>query len=78
MTITRRHHPLLGQRLEVLRGGPRKLVLRTTLGPVMHVPRGWTDADGVTAREPPRDVVFTVESIRELVALVDAVQRRCT
>jgi len=73
--ITRRHHPLLGQRCQVLRGGPRRLVLRMPDGLTMHVPRAWTDADGVAqeSRGGADDAVFSVAAIREL---IEALRRR--
>jgi Family of unknown function (DUF5372) len=74
VTITRRHHPLQGHTFEVVRGGPRELVIRTVDGVVMRVPRAWTDADGETSTAAGPDAVFTVEAIRVLVALVEALR----
>jgi hypothetical protein len=57
-----------------VRGGPRELVIRTVDGVVMRVPRAWTDADGETSTAAGPDAVFTVEAIRVLVALVEALR----
>jgi hypothetical protein len=75
--ITRRHHPLLGQAFEVLQGGPRNLVLRAADGFVMKVPRTWTDADGAKERDDDEsESFFTVDAIRELSELTEALGRR--
>ena len=74
--ITRRHDPRLGQQCQVLRGGRHKLVLRMPDGLVMHVPRAWTDADGVRDDSGnASDAVFTVASIRELLGLIESLRR---
>ena len=44
----------------------------------MRLPRGWTDADGVTNGGAGLDAVFTVEAIRALVELVEALRGRRT
>ena len=75
VTITRRHHPLEGQTFAVVRGGPREVVIRAVDGVVMRLPRGWTDVDGVT-HGAAAAAVFTVEAIRALVALVEALRER--
>jgi hypothetical protein len=59
-----------------VRGGPRELVIRAGDGVVMRVPRGWTDADGVTQADARPDAVFTVEAIRVLVELIEALRGR--
>jgi Family of unknown function (DUF5372) len=74
--ITRRHHPLEGQTFAVVRDGPRELVIRAVGDVVMRVPRAWTDADGVTPADAGPDAVFTVEAIRALVELVEALRGR--
>ena len=74
--ITRRHHPLQGQTFAVVRGGPRELVIRAVDGVVMRLPRAWTDADGLTSGGAGADAVFTVEAIRALVELVEALRGR--
>jgi hypothetical protein len=60
----------------VVRGGPRELVIRAIDGVVMRLPRAWTDADGVTNRRAGPDAVFTVEAIRTLMELVEALRGR--
>ena len=72
MTITRPHHPLLGQVFEVLMGGNERITIRLADGTSMRVARRWTDADGVAPGDRRRDGSFTVESLRRLVALVEA------
>ena len=59
-----------------MRDGPRELVIRAVDGVVMRVPRAWTDADGVTQADAGPDAVFTVEAIRALVELVEALRGR--
>jgi hypothetical protein len=61
--ITRRHHPLEGQTLEVLRGGQIHIVVRPPDGTPMRVPRAWTDADGA----PPQNSVERVSRGRSRV-----------
>jgi hypothetical protein len=60
-------------------GGKRFLVLRLADGSRMRVPRHWTNAngdEGATDVPTPEDSVFTVESLRELTAVVDALLHR--
>lgn len=73
--VTRRHHPLQGQSLEVLHTGPRQLVVRAPDGLPMRLPRAWTDADGAT-EAVAEGAVFSVDAIRALVERVEALQRR--
>jgi hypothetical protein len=77
VTITRPHHPLRQQEFEVLRADQNRLVVQHFDGGSMQLPRAWTDADGkqdAGARSHPQ--VFTVEALRELMALVDALRHR--
>jgi hypothetical protein len=60
----------------VVRGGPRELVIRAVGGVVMRLPRAWTDADGPTNGGADADAVFTVEAIRALIELVEALRGR--
>jgi hypothetical protein len=76
VTITRRHHPLQGLALEVLHTGPRELVVRAPDGFSMRLPRAWTDADGVAAETSEADAVFSVDAIRALLEIVEALHRR--
>ncbi len=77
VTVTRPHHPLLNQQLEVLRPGGQWLVVRLPDGTAMKIPRSWTDADGPSAGGAlSGSEVFTVEAYRELLALIDALKAR--
>ncbi len=60
----------------MVRGGPREIVIRAVDGLVMRLPRAWTDADGVTDGSAGPDAVFTVEAIRALMELVEALRGR--
>ncbi|MGH7288905.1 MAG: hypothetical protein ACREI8_12895 [Myxococcota bacterium] len=75
MRVARRHHPLEGQVVKVLTGGPAQVVVRLRDGTSMRLPRAWTDADGA----PPSnrsEHVFSAESLRELIEHVDILGRR--
>ncbi len=76
VTITRRHHPLQGLALEVLHTGPRELVVRAPDGFSMRLPRAWMDADGSSSGTSERDAVFSVDAIRALLEIVEALPRR--
>ncbi len=77
MTVTRPHHPLQNQQLEVLRPGGQWLVVRLPDGSAMKIPRDWTDADGPSGDGAlSGSEVFTVEACRELLTLVDALEAR--
>ena len=77
VTITRPHHPLLDQVFEVLMGGNERITIRLADGTSMRVPRLWTDADGVAPHDARRrDGFFTVNSLRRLVALAEALMSR--
>ncbi len=73
--MTRRHHPLEGQLLDVMSEGPAQIVARVGDGTPMRLPRGWTDADGP---QPVRTIegVFTLDALRELLDRVEAICRR--
>jgi len=78
VTVTRRHHPLRGRELDVLiQQGKTLLVVRLPDGSAMRMPRAWTDADG---GDVPDEVlgtcVYTPESLRGLIRLVDALRAR--
>jgi hypothetical protein len=75
VTLTRRHHPLGGQRFEVVFGGPTQIVVRLADGSSMRVPRSWTDADGVAPPDAPPSV-FSIDALRDLVALVETLRHR--
>jgi hypothetical protein len=74
--ITRRHHPLQGQTFDILQTGQSQLVVRALDGVAMRLPRGWTDADGAPAETNEPDAVFSVDAIRALLEIVEALQRR--
>jgi len=75
--VTRPHHPLLNQKLEVLKSEKVQLIVLLPDGCAMKIPRAWTDVDGATGREKfLSSTVFTVETLRELMKLVDALGNR--
>ena len=74
--ITRRHHPLQGQTFDILQTGRHQLVVRAGGGLAMRLPRAWTDADGAPAAASEPDAVFSVDAIRALVEIVEALRRR--
>ena len=75
--MTRRHHPLHGQELEVLTHRKRHIVVRSPDGLSMKLPRSWTDVDGTDCSEDSSgDAIFTVESLRELGVLLEALAQR--
>jgi len=45
-------------------------------GSAIRMPRSWTDADGAPVPEPLPATLVTVDSVRELIALLDALRRR--
>ena len=62
----------------MVREGRQLLLLELADRSRVRVPRGWTDADGPSTAPsvvgPPREC--TIESLRELAGLVDALQSR--
>jgi hypothetical protein len=78
VTVTRPHHPLHGQELEVLMVGKEHISVRNSDGAPMRIARAWTDADGaasgVASERPP--AIFNVDALRALAKLVEALQRR--
>jgi hypothetical protein len=75
--ITRPHHPLLDQEFEVLNADAHRIVVRHFDGGTMKIPRAWTNADGEQAvARVGLPQVFTVEALRELLDLIDALRRR--
>ena len=75
--MTRRHHPLEGEELYVVRGGKSEITVRHPDSATMRIPRAWTDADGTT---PPTkgksDTQLTVAALRALMHLVDVLGDR--
>jgi hypothetical protein len=75
--IIRPHHPLLDQEFEVLKADTHRVVVRHCDGGTMKIPRAWTNADGEqTSARAFRPQVFTVEALRELLDLIDALRQR--
>ena len=57
--------------------GKTLLVVRLPDGSAMRMPRAWTDADGgAVSEELSVACVYTPESLRELIGLMDALQAR--
>ena len=75
-TITRRHHPLHGQTLELLSVGKTTVVVR--LGDVssMKILRHWTNVDGVACTELAGDSLLSLRGLRELLGLCTALRER--
>ena len=79
VAITRRHHPLKHRTFEVLMSGKQRITIRLADGTAMRIPRDWTDADGVTPDgDGGREGFFAIESLRQLINLVDALSSRAT
>ena len=75
--VTRRHHPLLNQELEVLKADKMSLTLLLADGSAMKMPRAWTSANEATrAQESSLLSVFTLEALRELLVLVGVLRNR--
>ena len=75
ITVIRRHHPLAGQRLEVLSAGKACVVARLADGSSLKLPRRWTDADGAACTELAGQAQIGVAGLRELLTLVTALRR---
>jgi hypothetical protein len=68
---------LLGQEFEVLTVDRRRIVVRGPDGLSLKLPRPWTDVDGADAEGGrSADAVFTVESLRALAVLLEALTQR--
>jgi hypothetical protein len=77
VTITRSHHPLAGKTLAALQIGRRVVVVRLADGSTMRVLREWTTAGGVApAIVAGQDALFSIDDLRRLVVLVDALRQR--
>jgi len=75
--VTRRHHPLHGQELEILTQSKGHIVVRSPDGLSMKLPRLWTDVDGVGfGGDSSGDAILTVESLRDLGVLLEALAQR--
>lgn len=55
--------------------GKERLTVALSDGTSMRILRQWTDADGVDAPEA-REGIYTTESLRRLIALVEALASR--
>jgi hypothetical protein len=74
--VTHRHHPLEGKQLQVLCGGRSHLTVRLRDSSTMRIERAWTDADGPgVCRERPMATQLTVDAVRDLLALVNALKQ---
>ena len=72
MTIIKRHHPLVNQQFDVLIDGNERIVIRLNDGKSMRIPREWTSADGMVCTEQPEhDRIFSVDSLRDLIRVLD-------
>jgi hypothetical protein len=68
---------LLGQELEVLTEDKKHVVVRAPDGLSLKAPRLWTDVDGADGeRDCSGDAVFTVDSLRALAVLLEALTQR--
>ena len=75
VTVTRRHHPLHGQTLDLVKRGRTQVVVRVADGTTMRLPCAWTDVGGDPA-EHASEMVFTADALRALLDLVDALRAR--
>jgi hypothetical protein len=75
VTVTRPHHPLQGQTLELVNRGRTQIVVRLRDGTSMRVPRSWTDVDGAPS-QPIAETIFTPDALLSLLDLVDALRSR--
>jgi hypothetical protein len=75
-TITRRHHPLNGQELDLLSVGKTTVVVRLSDGSTMKILRWWTDVDGVACTELAGGSVLSLRGLHELLGLFTALRER--
>jgi hypothetical protein len=78
VVVTRRHHPLWGQELDVIQANKVALTIRMADGSTMRMLRAWTNAgEAATALAEPSDCcVFTIEAVREFLHLVRTLRHR--
>ena len=75
--VTRRHHPLAGQRFQVLRTAANFVVLQLADGSRVKMPKNWTNInDNSAVDDLCRGTIFTTTSILELLDLVQILSRR--
>jgi len=76
-TIVHRHHPLCGQKLELLFcGGKHTVTVRLHDGSSMKLPRRWTDLDATLCRELAGDSRVCLKGLRELLSVFAGVSAR--
>ena len=75
ISVTRAHHPLLGKIFELAQPLGNSITIILPNGCRMKIPRQWSDIDGA---KPclSLDSVFTGNSIKELLDLVDLLLNR--
>ena len=75
ISVTRDHHPLTGKFFEVTQPVGRAITIILPDSCRVKIPREWTDIDGV---KPciTLNSVFTADSIKELLDLVDLILKR--
>lgn len=76
ITITRRHHPLNGQELQLLSVGKTTVVVRLGDGSSMKILRHWTDVDGVASTELSGNSKLSLRGLHELLRLFTALRER--
>ena len=67
--VIKRHHPLEGQELELVRNGKSQLVVRNPDGMTMRIPRTWTDVDGADGALILSETQLTIITLRSLLHL---------
>ena len=76
-TVVRRHHPLCGQKLELLFcGGKRTVTVRLHDGSSMKLPRRWTDLDAPPCQELGGDSRVCLKGLCELLSVFASVSAR--
>ena len=76
LTIIRRHHPLEGQKVDVLRVDKTWVVVRLPDGSSAKVPRRWTNADGDSCPDLVGHAQLCLAGLRELLSLCKALRAR--
>jgi hypothetical protein len=75
--VVRRHHPLVGQRFQVIRAGKAFLVLLLADGSHLKMPSCWTSISYDPSDDSLRqESVFTSASISALLELIQILSRR--
>jgi hypothetical protein len=75
--VVRRHHPLLGEDLEVLSVNKSVVVVCLTNGSSLKIPRQWTDVD--TAQSSPTlqgDSKLCMQGLGELLEILEPLSKR--